>query len=154
MDNIYGLSLSADLIVLSTCRPGLNKSGRGEGFVLLTRGLMYAGAKSVVISLWDVEDRAASELMKHFYSALLKDGATPAAALRSAKLQMLRQEQWNRPFYWASFTLQGEYQGHFDLPPNRYFTRANVLIAATLLLLLSLYLWRARRRRRYIETRR
>jgi CHAT domain-containing protein len=153
MDNIYGLSLSADLIVLSTCRPGLNKSGRGEGFVLLTRGFMYAGAKSVVISLWDVQDRAASELMKHFYSALLKDGATPAAALRSAKLQMLRQEQWNRPFYWASFTLQGEYQGHFDLPPRRYFTRANVLIAATLLpLLLSLYLWRARRRRRHIGT--
>lgn len=110
LHDIYNLKLSADLVVLSACSTGLGKNIRGEGIIGLTRGFMYAGSKSVVASLWKVEDDATAELMKQFYKALLTDGLTPSAALKRAKVTMWRQERWHAPYYWAAFVLQGEYK--------------------------------------------
>jgi CHAT domain-containing protein/predicted negative regulator of RcsB-dependent stress response len=110
LTDIYNLRLNADLIVLSACDSGLGKEIRGEGLIGLTRGFMYAGAESVVASLWKVEDRATAELMKKFYRAMLRDGQKPAAALRSAQVEMLNDRRWNKPFYWAAFTLQGDWR--------------------------------------------
>ncbi len=107
--DIYNLNLSADLVVLSACRTALGKEVNGEGLVGLTRGFMYAGSKSVVASLWKVDDRATAELMTHFYRAMLKDGLRPSAALRAAKEAMWRQKRWHEPYFWAAFVLQGEY---------------------------------------------
>jgi CHAT domain-containing protein/Tfp pilus assembly protein PilF len=107
--DIYKLRLGADLVVLSACRTALGKDIRGEGVVGLTRGFMYAGARSVVASLWDARDEATSELMARLYSGLLKAGLAPSAALRSAQLSMLRDPRWRAPYYWAAFTLQGEW---------------------------------------------
>ena len=73
---------------------------------------MSAGAKSVVASLWKVDDRATAVLMADFYEGMLKKGMTPAAALRSAKLKMMQGKQWSAPYYWAGFVLQGEYTNH------------------------------------------
>jgi tetratricopeptide (TPR) repeat protein len=75
----------------------------------LTRGFMYAGAPRVLVSLWSVSDRGTSELMSRFYKKMLQDGTKPAAALRAAQIEMLQDAQWKEPYYWAAFTLQGEW---------------------------------------------
>jgi CHAT domain-containing protein len=110
MPEIYNLHLPADLIVLSACQTALGKQLRGEGLVGLTRGFMYAGAQRVVASLWQVDDYATAQLMKGFYRGMLKEGLRPAAALRLAQLEMRKQERWASPFFWAAFTIQGEWK--------------------------------------------
>jgi len=110
LHDIYNLKLGADLVVLSACKTGLGKDIKGEGLVGLTRGFLYAGAPRVVASLWKVDDRATAELMKLFYQRMLRDGLRPAAALRRAQIDMQKQPRWAAPYYWAGFTLQGEWK--------------------------------------------
>ena len=110
LHEIFNLKLSADLVVLSACQTGLGKEIKGEGLIGLTRGFMYAGAPRVVASLWQVDDLATAELMKRFYRGMLKDGLRPAAALRAAQLEMAKQKRWAAPYFWAAFTLQGEWK--------------------------------------------
>ncbi|HKQ79522.1 MAG TPA: tetratricopeptide repeat protein [Blastocatellia bacterium] len=107
---IYNLNLPAELVVLSACQTGLGKEIKGEGLVGMTRGFMYAGAARVVVSLWNVNDKATAELMSKFYQKMFKDGQRPAAALRSAQIEMLRSFKWQSPYYWSAFTLQGEWR--------------------------------------------
>jgi tetratricopeptide (TPR) repeat protein len=110
LNTIYNLRLSADLVVLSACQSALGKEIAGEGLVGLTRGFMYAGARRVIASLWQVDDVATAELMKRFYRGLLQERLTPAAALRAAQLELRGQPQWSSPFYWAGFLLQGDWK--------------------------------------------
>ncbi|MGH9853317.1 MAG: CHAT domain-containing protein [Blastocatellia bacterium] len=107
---VYNLNLPAELVVLSACETGLGKLTKGEGLVSLTRGFMYAGAARVVVSLWSVNDRATAELMTKFYRRVLVEGERPAAALRAAQIGMWRDKRWEAPYYWAAFTLQGEWR--------------------------------------------
>ena len=109
-NDIYNLKLPAELVVLSACQTGLGKEIKGEGLVGLTRGFMYAGAARVMVSLWNVNDQATAELMTKFYQRMLQQGARPAAALRAAQVELWKQKQWKAPFYWAAFTLQGEWK--------------------------------------------
>ena len=108
--DIYNLKLPAELVVLSACQTGLGKEIKGEGLVGLTRGFMYAGAARVVVSLWNVNDKATADLMTKFYEKMLKQGERPAAALRAAQVEMWKQKQWQSPYYWAAFTMQGEWR--------------------------------------------
>ena len=108
--DIYNLKLNADLVVLSACQTALGKEIKGEGLVGLTRGFMYAGAPRVVASFWRIDDRATADIMRRFYEAMLKDGLTPAAALRAAQVSMLNDKRWQSPHFWAAFTLQGEWR--------------------------------------------
>jgi CHAT domain-containing protein len=111
LNEIYNLKLAADLVVLSACQTGLGKETRGEGLVGLTRGFMYAGAPRVMASLWKVDDRATAELMKKFYTAMLgKEALRPAAALRAAQIQLRKTKGFEDPYYWAAFTLEGEWR--------------------------------------------
>jgi len=110
LHDIFNLRLPAELVVLSACQTGLGKEIKGEGIVGLTRGFMYAGAARVVASLWQVNDAATAELMKRFYHRMLKDGMRPAAALRAAQIEMWKKPQWQSPFYWGAFVLQGEWK--------------------------------------------
>ncbi len=110
LHDIYNLKLPADLIVLSACQTALGKEVKGEGLIGLTRGFMYAGAPRVVASLWRVNDYATAELMKRFYAGMLKENLRPAAALRAAQLSMMKQKRFSAPYYWAAFTLQGEWK--------------------------------------------
>jgi len=110
LTDIFNLKLAADLVVLSACQTGMGQIVQGEGMVGLTRGFMYAGAQRVVVSLWSVEDEQTAALMSSFYQKMLQKGLTPAAALRAAQLEMWKQEKWNSPYYWAAFTLQGEWR--------------------------------------------
>ncbi len=107
--DVFNLKLGADLAVLSACETGLGKAVRGEGLVGLTRGFMYAGVPQVVVSLWKVDDQATALLMVQFYQRMLKQGLSPAAALRVAQIEMWQQNKWKSPYYWAGFTLQGDF---------------------------------------------
>jgi CHAT domain-containing protein len=110
MHEIYNLQLPADVIVLSACQTALGKEIKGEGLMGLTRGFMYAGAQRVVASLWQVDDLATAELMKRFYRGMLKGGMRPAAALRAAQIEMMKQNRRARPYVWAAFAMQGEWR--------------------------------------------
>lgn len=110
LHDVYNLRLGADLVVLSACQTGLGKEIRGEGLQGLTRGFMYAGAPRVVASLWKVDDRATAELMRLFYRRMLTEGMRPAAALRAAQIDLMRQERWAAPRHWAGFVFQGEWK--------------------------------------------
>ena len=105
---IMRLKLNADLVTLSACRTGLGKVVHGEGVLGLTRAFHYAGANSVVVSLWNVNDIATAELMREFY-ANLKRGLAKDEALRQAKLGLLKgnHRPWQHPYFWASFVLVG-----------------------------------------------
>jgi CHAT domain-containing protein/uncharacterized protein HemY len=107
--DIDGLHLRADLVVLSACRTALGRRVPGEGLVGLTRSFLAAGAGRVLVSLWNVDDRATSVLMERFYRRLLGDGLPPAAALRQAQLSMWREERWQAPYLWAGFLLNGDW---------------------------------------------
>jgi CHAT domain-containing protein len=104
------LDLSADLVVLSACRTGLGREIAGEGVLGVTRGLMLAGARRVVVSHWDVDDEATAELMVRFYTAMRRDGLPPAAALRAAALSLRDHPAWSAPAHWAAFTLHGDWR--------------------------------------------
>ena len=108
--DIYNLKLPAELVVLSACQTGLGKEVRGEGLVGLTRGFMYAGAARVIVSLWNVNDQATADLMTKFYRKMFKGSERPAAALRAAQIEMWQQQQWQSPYYWAAFVIQGEWR--------------------------------------------
>lgn len=108
--DIYNLKLPAELVVLSACETGLGKDVTGEGLEGLTRGFMYAGARRVVVSLWNVNDKATAALMQRLYNGMLRSNKTPAAALRAAQIEMLRMKQWESPYYWAAFVMQGEWR--------------------------------------------
>ncbi len=107
--DIYNLNLPAELVVLSACETGLGKEVTGEGLVGLTRAFMYAGARRLIVSLWNVNDKATASLMQRLYVEMLRSGKTPAASLRAAQIEMLRTRQWQSPYYWAAFVMQGEW---------------------------------------------
>jgi CHAT domain-containing protein len=142
LDDIYRLRAPVNLVVLSACRTGLGKDVRGEGLIGLTRGFMYAGASSVVASLWKVDDEATSELMKRFYFNMLQKGMTPAAALRSAQNSIRQEPQWSSPYYWAAFTLQGDYRREINAYRAKGESPRTVIIMGivVLTLLFGLYL--------------
>ena len=118
LHDICTLDLSAELTVLSACQTALGKDIKGEGLVGLTYSFMSAGSKSVVASLWKVDDQATASLMSDFYDSMLRQGLPPVAALRAAKLKMIQDKRWNAPYYWAGFVFQGDYESHINLKSN------------------------------------
>ncbi len=104
VSDIYGLRLDADLVTLSACETGLGQIAGGDDIIGLTRGFMYAGARSIVASLWEVDDASTAYLMARFYRNLATTGK--AAALRLAQLETL--ERYPHPFHWAAFQLIGQ----------------------------------------------
>lgn len=106
---IYNLKIGADLVTLSACETGLGQVAKGEGIVGLSRALQYAGANNIVVSLWQVADASTSQLMIDFYTYYLSNGHHGYnAALRHAKLALLKSEDYNKPYYWAPFILVGQ----------------------------------------------
>jgi CHAT domain-containing protein len=110
LHDIARLDLPVDLVVLSGCRTGLGKEVRGEGILGLARGFMQAGARRVLATLAQVDDRATAALMRRFYASLLGDGLPPAAALRTAQQAMRADPRWRRPLYWAAFAVHGDWR--------------------------------------------
>jgi CHAT domain-containing protein len=143
LQDIYSLHAPLDLVVLSACQTALGKNVRGEGLISLTRGFMYAGASSVVASLWKVDDEATAELMKQFYTNLLQKGMPPDVALRAAQDTIRKNPLWRAPYYWAAFTLQGEYS-RVIRPASSSQSAGNrklIVVIALLLLIVSIICW-------------
>ena len=103
--DLYQMKLNANLVALSGCATGMNFVAAGDELLGLQRGLFYAGASTLLLSLWDVHDQSTSELMQLFYREYLRTGEM-AAALQHA-MQQLRQQN-PHPYFWAPFVLVGK----------------------------------------------
>jgi len=113
----FNMQLNADLVVLSGCRTGLDadlnvEDIRGEGLFSMTGGLMFSGAERVLSSVWSVQSDATNTLMERFYNNVYNDKVpmTISQALRQAQISMWHDPRWQSPYYWAAFTLQGEWR--------------------------------------------
>ena len=107
MREIFDLKLDSDLVVLSACKSGLGRNIRGEGFMGLARAFICAGASSVVVSLWNVNDRSTADFMAAFYSARIKQQLSKSSALKQARVQLIQSKTYSHPYYWAPFILIG-----------------------------------------------
>jgi CHAT domain-containing protein len=104
---IQNRKFNAELITLSSCYSGSGKLAEGEGVMGLIRAFQLVGAKSLIASLWEVNDRSTSLFMEYFYQ-FLAEGTPKSSALKQAKLKMI-QSTYSHPFYWAPFILFGDY---------------------------------------------
>lgn len=104
------LRLDADLVTLSACDTALGKEMGGEGLVGLTRAFQYAGARSILASLWGVADDSTARFMKRFYG-YLRSGKAKDEALRAAQIDQIREKpRSSHPFHWAAFELTGDWR--------------------------------------------
>jgi CHAT domain-containing protein len=105
---IYNLKLNANLVTLSACETGLGKISKGEGVIGLSRALVYAGARYIIVSLWSVADASTSQLMTDFYDYLLQENHPDfSSALQAAKQKMIAGGKYEAPYYWAPFVIIG-----------------------------------------------
>ena len=107
--NLYDIQIPASLVVLSACETGIGELQRGEGIVSLARGFSYAGAASIVTTLWSIDDNASSNIMYSFYQNL-KKGLPKDLALRKAKVDYILSNRGNNrthPLFWAAFVPVG-----------------------------------------------
>ena len=108
--DVFNLELNASLVTLSACQSGASAVGGGDELVGFSRAFLYAGAASLLMSLWRVEDQSTAHLMDRFYQGLL-NGQRKPAALRQAQLSLLCGEEgdyYRHPYFWAPFFLVGE----------------------------------------------
>ncbi len=106
---IFGTRLSTELVTLAACQTGLNQRNPGDELIGLTRAFLYAGAPSVVVSLWKVADRSTHELMLEFYR-YVKNGVDKVTALQKAQIKIMKKEEYSHPYYWAPFMLVGDWK--------------------------------------------
>jgi CHAT domain-containing protein len=109
MSDVFGLSLDADVVMLSACDTGVVSDPSGDGISGLTRAFLYAGTPAVTVTLWQVDDPAGPQLTPLFFAAM-KAGETPARAMQSAQLVMIRSGDLteSHPFEWAPFVIFGD----------------------------------------------
>lgn len=141
--DIYNKNLSAEMIVLSACETGLGELKNGEGVVSLARAFTYAGAKSTITSLWNVNDAKTTVLMKLFYMNL-KKGMSKDKALYEAKLTYINTENLNAPYFWAGFIASGDVITPISTTKFDYFWIYIISIIIMLILLFKKRLFRYR----------
>ncbi|GAA4111548.1 hypothetical protein GCM10022393_09340 [Aquimarina addita] len=108
--DVYGYTIHTDMVTLSACQTGIGKLQKGEGMLSLARGFNYAGAKSLVMTLWKINDQTTAELMDYFYSGL-SEGKSKDKALHDAKLEYLNATEddfLKHPYYWSGFVISGD----------------------------------------------
>ncbi len=125
---IYRLKLNADLVVLSACQTGLGAQVTGEGVVGLTRAFFFAGARSVVASLWNLNDAFASEFVDEFYRHVVA-GRRIDEALRLTKLAYLAHPRYSHPYYWSTFVVRGDASRPIEITATRAYAPWVVVLA-------------------------
>lgn len=135
LHELYTYKNNADLVTLSACNTSLGEVAKGEGVLSLARGFFYSGSKSVVSSLWKVNDKSTSEIMIDFYKNL-KEGQSKSDALNNAKRNYIDSHELSEqsPYYWSSFVLIGD-AGELDLGSNTYL----YLVLGFIILILFLF---------------
>jgi CHAT domain-containing protein len=126
---VYNVPINAMMVVLSSCNTGTGKLVTGEGILSLARGFLFAGSRSVVMSMWAVEDFSSSAVIKSFYRNM-RSGQTKSSALRNARLKYLRtaDQERSHPYYWSTLVIYGD-----DTP--LWFNRLKLYSALLLFLL-------------------
>ena len=139
---IPSTELTSKLVVLSACETGVGKEIEGEGILSLARNFMYAGVPSVVMSLWQSNDRATQQIMNDFHKNL-SEGKDKDEALRLAKLNYLDEpaDELAHPFYWAPFVSVGDYH---SLARKNPIKQLIPLLLLSLTLLVVFYIWNRR----------
>jgi CHAT domain-containing protein len=106
MTDVMGLKMNANIVALIACQTGLGKELSGEGVMSMGRAFQYAGARSVLMSLWSVAEKSSVQLVENFFRNL-KDRKGKLEVLKTAR-EEIRKGGFDHPFFWASFILVGE----------------------------------------------
>ncbi|MDM8003778.1 MAG: CHAT domain-containing protein [Bacteroidota bacterium] len=128
---VYSLPLRAMMVVLTSCNTGTGMLVNGEGILSLARGFLYAGSRSAVMSMWEVEDSSSPEVIRGFYKNL-RSGQAKSSALRSARIRFLSTADQARshPYFWSALVIYGD-----DTP--LWFNRVGLYVSLLLLLLVA-----------------
>jgi CHAT domain-containing protein len=121
LDELYFTKNQSELVVLSACKTSDGELKKGEGVMSLARGFFNAGAKSVVSSLWDINEKASNNIIQEFYKNIA-NGDTKSAALQKAKLTYIQQNENTReesPYYWIRLTITGDMKP-IEISGNNY----------------------------------
>ncbi|WP_420570806.1 CHAT domain-containing protein [Kordia sp.] len=143
---LYNLHIPASLVVLSACNTGNGQINKAEGIQSLGNAFQYAGAKSLLLSSWEISDKTTPEVMRYFYQHL-KDGLPKHKALQQAKIDFLKNSDHftSAPFYWGSFYLLGD-TTPIPLESNNTFTTVFLIISFVLLAVSLLYIFTRKKR--------
>ena len=139
---VYGVPLKAKMVVLSSCNTGAGLLQSGEGIISLARGFIYSGSESVVMSMWEIEDKSGTDIVEMFYKNL-KEGYSKSAALKKARISFLKKSDQLRshPYFWSTLVIYG------NNTPLYYSKKLVIYISAGLavfVLLLGFYFWKRR----------
>jgi CHAT domain-containing protein len=137
---IYGIPLKAKMVVLSSCNTGTGELYSGEGILSLARGFIYSGSQSVIMSMWEIEDKSGTDIVEMFYDNL-KKGYQKSVALKKARIAFLKNADQLRshPYFWSALVVYG------DNSPLYYSYKLRItIIAIVIILCLSLgyYFWK------------
>lgn len=140
--DLYNLHLQADLVVLSACETGVGEWQRGEGIVSLGRGFLFAGARSIVTTLWSIDDRPSAWIMERFYRGL-KEGYPKDESLRNAKLDYLEAHSALRahPLFWAAYIPVGDMEAMVFQEKSGYWVVRGLAFAGAVVMAGSLFRW-------------
>ena len=139
---VYGMPLNARMVVLSSCNTGTGKLSSGEGILSLARGFLYSGSRSVVMAMWNIEDKSGTDIMKVFYSNLLK-GMSKSKALMRARTEYLKKASQlkSHPYFWSTLVIYGENSPLF-IPVKVIFTISGIILV---ILILVIYYFKKRK---------
>ena len=108
VNEIFNIDLTASMVTLSACQSGMSRITAGDEMMGIPRAFIYAGVPTVVASLWNVNDEATAILMEQFYRNLKE--YEKGEALQRAQIYMIKQSGYKTPYYWAAFSLTGDYK--------------------------------------------
>jgi CHAT domain-containing protein len=139
---IYSIPLKAKMVVLSSCNSGAGQLYSGEGILSLARGFMYSGSKSVVMAMWEIEDKSGTDIVKGFYDNL-KKGYSKSSSLRRARMKYLKQADQLRshPYFWSSLIIYGN---NSPLYYSGYLLVVAGIVLASMTAIIVYYLCRRR----------
>jgi CHAT domain-containing protein len=137
---VYSIPLRAKMVVLSSCNSGTGFLYSGEGILSLARGFMYSGSESVVMAMWEIEDRSGTEIVKGFYDNL-KKGYSKSSSLRRARIKYLKQADQLRshPYFWSTLVVYGN---NNPLYYSKFLIILPLLAGIVISLFLGIYFWR------------